>query len=503
MHEKGPSAFLLLTLPSATLTSPIAQKSGVLGVQCVTTPDDEVFLVLHLEDIEYPIDPATNISVFTTATGDRVYKFPPTESYSSYITLTVTKPLNAEALRDLETLEGLLTQYAANLQGSVLEQHEGTTVASPSSYTGTSDTPAAHNINREVPSDLRGRLVLVNQDNGDVVGEFDSKLKVNEDPQLGQKGHENDAVVIEIPDDTSGMSEEHPLQLFASAIPPDQQTWMTKGASVVSHAIAGGTNMLVTVISGASSSYIAHSKPVLPEPGKAPSRVAVFLSSEKTKKGISNVHAFTGQAVKVSAKTMGVIDSIITTTIGGKSEKPAASAKSAAPSINEKSGLPPPPYTPPISTSYAPYTSKGSSSLHVSTDGKPALPPRRSPSPSPIRGYSPSPTRGYTPSPSSTPPPALPPRNVGLIKRVILSADLILSTLEHSGKQLLDVSADSLGNIAGHRYGEAAGDNVRGMTGSARNVAVVYVDMRGIGRRALIKRVGKSYVKGKFSSSKK
>lgn len=224
---------MLLDLPSATLASPFARKSGTLGIQCVTTPDEEVFLVLHLDDIEYPIDPSSSITVTESPTKDRLYTFPETQSYAASITVTLARPANPDALRDVETFEALLTQYAAALRGAVLDQHEGLTESPITDYPIPTTSSGTHSIDRKQAQDLRGRLVLVNQDNGDVVGEFDSKLKVNEDPKLGEKGHENDAVVIEIPDDTSGMSEEHPLQLFASAIPPEQQNWMTKGATVV------------------------------------------------------------------------------------------------------------------------------------------------------------------------------------------------------------------------------------------------------------------------------
>lgn len=54
----------------------------------------------------------------------------------------------------------------------------------------------------------------------------------------------------------------------------------------------------------------------------------------------------------------------------------------------------------------------------------------------------------------------------------------------------------------GHRYGEAAGHNSEMMMGTARNVALVYVDLKGFGRKAILKTAGKEFVKGRFSSSK-
>jgi hypothetical protein len=35
------------------------------------------------------------------------------------------------------------------------------------------------------------------------------------------------------------------------------------------------------------------------------------------------------------------------------------------------------------------------------------------------------------------------------------------------------------------------------LTGTTKNVGLVYIDMRGIGRRALLRKVGKEYVKSR------
>lgn len=39
------------------------------------------------------------------------------------------------------------------------------------------------------------------------------------------------------------------------------------------------------------------------------------------------------------------------------------------------------------------------------------------------------------------------------------------------------------------------------LTGTAKNVGLVYVDMTGMGRRALLKRAGRTFVKARFSSN--
>lgn len=49
------------------------------------------------------------------------------------------------------------------------------------------------------------------------------------------------------------------------------------------------------------------------------------------------------------------------------------------------------------------------------------------------------------------------------------------------------------------RYGSHAGDMSRLAGNAVRNVSLVYVDLRGVGRRALLKRAGKAVARAQFS----
>lgn len=204
-------------------------------------------------------------------------------------------------------------------------------------------------------------------------------------------------------------------------------------------------------------------------------RALVFLTSDTTRKNLGRVHAVSGEAVKVSAKTVGVIDTMIRRAIGagpkrdkkaflraGNQVSPTTSTSSAG-STNSGGLAPPPPYT--------------------ATPGQvPALPARRSPSPAP---------------------PPLPSRErLSTKDKLLISADLILSTIDHSTRQLLDTSTQQLGRVVVHKYGDEAAESTALLTNTARNVGLVYVDIHGIGRRALLKRVGKTYIKTKLSSNK-
>ncbi|KAG5732746.1 hypothetical protein E4T56_gene16717 [Termitomyces sp. T112] len=510
----NPEAFLLLTLPDTAVSFSGVIQTGVLSLDCVTVQvpntssptDRDVYLVLRLGSIEIPLDP-TRIIQRTNGQGHRVYTiFDATESGSSDIVVSVALPSPPEAnsvfLEDLATFETILTQYVAEFRDAP----------------GATDTKAPATLHAKeligsgfpgAYGDLRGHLVVVNEKNGEVVAQFDkSTLNLKEDPQLHEHGHENDTVIIEVPDDRPGDEQDATaLQMFVRALPPDQQDWITKSATVVSHAISTTTNLLLTAITTASDYYISHSKPsphhsAFPSPAAGtspPPRALVFLTSERTRKGLAGVHAVSSQAVKVSSKTVSTIDSMIRRAMGSKPKQERLFSKPVDPSglsaTSSYPGISPPPFPPRApSPSYA-YLSPLPGSLNqpsLSADGKPPLPPRRSPSPAPLRTL---------PGASDKPTIVAPQPRVPLSKkeRILLSADLILSTIDHDTRRLLNTGTASISSIIGHKYGPEAAETSELLAGTARNAGLVYVDLRGIGRRAILKRAGKQFIKGRIS----
>jgi len=51
-----------------------------------------------------------------------------------------------------------------------------------------------------------------------------------------------------------------------------------------------------------------------------------------------------------------------------------------------------------------------------------------------------------------------------------------------------------------HKYGAEAAESSLLMAGTARNIGLVYIDMSGMGRRALLRRAGMSFVKSKVQN---
>ncbi|KAG7086475.1 hypothetical protein E1B28_002426 [Marasmius oreades] len=186
-------AFLLLSLPKCTIRTPTAPQTGTLDLECVTLPPSaqatfgrDVFLVFKLNELEIPVDPARTVSSNTGISNEREFVFHGTEKDPLVFTLAFNESVYSAGplAGDMKTFESVLSQYANFSQRSK-------TPATP---------PDAQKpiCVKDGDQDLRGRLIWRDEGTGEIVGELDRKVVVREDPNLQQKGHESDPVVIEI-----------------------------------------------------------------------------------------------------------------------------------------------------------------------------------------------------------------------------------------------------------------------------------------------------------------
>lgn len=484
-----PEAFVLITIPNSSLydSSTGYTDSGTLALECVTMSipealhDRDVYLVLRLNTSELPIDPARVVQR-RDGTESRIYTFQAIPQDPAELVLTIRLDRgDPQQQEDLDTFESILAQYVADLRGL------GQQPSAPQNLGSSGITRG--------DKDLRGHLVMVDEKTGEVVGEIEDRFRITEDPVMYEKGHENDPVIIDVPEVSTREDDANALEAFARIVPPDQHNWITKSASVVSHAISMTTSLLVTTITTASSFYVAHSTPSPHHPSSGPStragppppppRALVFLTSERTRKGLASVHAVSGEAVKVSSKTINLIDSMIRRTMGARPrrrERQDLSSTPASMGYLSPGGSPPPlpPRTPSPSGSTSRFALPSYDSV-VNGTKPPPLPTR--------------------PSSSSSPLPQAPPSLKLTTKdRVLLSLDLILSTIDDSARRVLDTGTQEIGKVVGHKYGPEAAHSSLLMAGTARNVGLVYVDLRGVGRRALVRRAGRTFVKAQMSS---
>ncbi len=265
-------SFVLLTLPNVSLSTATTYESGTLSLECLSesdaTPanlDSSVTLALHLNSHTFKLEPASPVSLVISPNGERTYAFEPAPSEkanfdsdkkSSTVKLTVHPPTveGQHVAEDIETLDHLLMQYA-DLSWSYDIPNPSLGAPPPLPARPVSSVPAHHqniqsNVETAKPVDdpgLRGCLVLMDESSGDVVGELPQSLHITEDPAL--VGKETGPVVLELHPDmydactgvkelgAEGTELQEAKEVFARAVPPEEQDWMMKSATLVRYVV--------------------------------------------------------------------------------------------------------------------------------------------------------------------------------------------------------------------------------------------------------------------------
>lgn len=186
--------------------------------------------------------------------------------------------------------------------------------------------------------------------------------------------------------------------------------------------------MLLSGITSASNYYIAHSTPGTPASTSGANSPVVPTTPSVTNSTLAKAHALSGQARAATAKTADVVGGMIRYAVGGKS-KPSSSSTtpSAYTSPPPRSPLPqgpPPPY--PVYTPKQ-HPQHAQDGLDNSLDAKLA-------------------------AGEPTDEPGGPRKPVRTIDRVIMSANLVLTTVDDSARRVFEVGSDRLGAVVGHKY---------------------------------------------------
>jgi spartin len=174
--------------------------------------------------------------------------------------------------------------------------------------------------------------------------------------------------------------------------------------------------LLLSGVNYATNYYIKHSEPSSKHSSPATSSSslattskasrsrpsvhgAVIVKNSKTRTALVQAHAISGTAVKISGKTIELVDSLIKKAVGAENSK------------SKPERLHPPVTRPPYMPQSNPgYTERG--------EGPPPLPPRL---------------------------------HLRKRDRIILSADLILSTIEESARQFLDAGQSDITQVLTHK----------------------------------------------------
>jgi spartin len=196
--------FLLLSIPQVTLTTSTSTYTDVLYLEFVTAPasgtslfpDRDTYLVLRVSDHEFAIDPSCEISI-SIQPHARIYIFHTTGAEGR---LEVAIPeLDTDGLaQDLDTFDHILNQYYAQLPSKGANETAYDVGAKVDAMEVPTPALAGEDGDFE---DMRGRLVVIDESDGRIIGELDDQLKIREDPTLNHGLSEDDPVILDLPPD--------------------------------------------------------------------------------------------------------------------------------------------------------------------------------------------------------------------------------------------------------------------------------------------------------------
>jgi spartin len=402
LTPSGPQTLSLLMVPT---NSPFADLSNTRGQN--EAPEEDFYLHLNLPpELDLPL-PATT----------QIYHQPP-RSYliprwdmgpdSGAFTRIEFPQLgtgpNSVTQEDIDTFETILAQCTAFLERAQ---------APPGSSKG---TVKAYN-----PQDYRpgegyagkggkgGEIVLVDEDNGSVVGELAEGANIVEDPAI-RPGSKDPVEITVSADgkriDVKPMTEDY---LSMARHPAYKDSSLVQNAAAASRLIVTGSTYLSNAMVSGAESYMKKAKPA--------DKPMTF--QPVTHDRVRKINTFTTGAANMSSKTLGSV-SKYAQTFGAK-------------------------------------------------------------------------VAGRKPNPDGTPKEAYKP---GLLNKSMIAFSTVADGLAHSGKTLLTTSGAAATATVGHKYGPEAQKITGDITGGIKNVGLVYIDVTGVSRRAVIQSVAKGMLVG-------
>lgn len=85
----------------------------------------------------------------------------------------------------------------------------------------------------------------------------------------------------------------------------------------------------------------------------------------------------------------------------------------------------------------------------------------------------------------------------GMLNKSLMAFNTVVDGIEQAGRNLLTGTSASATQVVGHRWGPEAGEVARNIGGGFKNVGLVYIDVTGVSRRAILKSVARGMVVGK------
>lgn len=317
---------------------------------------------------------------------------------------------------DVDTFETILAQCTAFLERvkPSVSMHFADKAYNPADY-----GPGGRYYDPDAKVPTRGQIVLVDEENGSVVGELGGDANVVEDPDL--KMGTKDPVEVQISKDGKRI-EVHPVSedyLRMARHPAYKDSSIVQNAATASRLIVTTSGHIGNMLTSSADKFTQKTTP-----NQKPLEFSPAAHDR-----VRKINSFTHSTARLSSKTVGRITDIAQNT-------------AAHVSGHRKNRM-----------------EKG-----FGDDGKPLEQDQYKP---------------------------------GLLNKSMIAFSTIADGIATSGKSLLTTGGAAASTVVGHKYGEQAGSMAADLAGGVKNVGLVYIDVAGVSRRAVIKSVAKGMVVGK------
>jgi spartin len=413
LTPSGPQTLSLLMVPT---NSPFAANSARSQNEA---PEEDFYLHLNLPpELDLPL-PATTQIYHQPPRSYLIPRWdlgPESHAFTRIEFPPIGKGSNSVTQEDVDTFETILAQCTAFLERAQAPSHDK----------GKGDVKAYNPQNYRpgegyVGAGGQGEVVLVDEENGSIVGELAEGAQVHADPAL-QQGSKNPVEIVVSPDgkriDIRPLEEDY---LDMARHPAYKDSGLVQNAAAASRLVVTGSSYLSNLMVSGAENFINKTKPN--------EKPMVFkpVTHERARK----INTFTTGVAGYSAKTVGQLTKYAQNAAAGMAGHKKTHAKS------------------------------------VNPDGTP--------------------NTNYKP---------------GLLNKSLIAFSTVADGISHSGKQLLTSGGAAASAAVGHKYGAEAGQITTNLAGGVKNVGLVYIDVTGVSRKAIIKSVAKGMVVGKVKDKK-
>jgi spartin len=429
LTPSGPQTLSLLMVPT---NSPFADLSNTRGQN--EAPEEDFYLHLNLPpELDLPL-PATTQIYHQPPRSYLIPRWdlgPESGAFTRIEFPAIGKTPGSVSQEDIDTFETILAQCTAFLERAQAPQHDKSKgglkqynpqdYAPGEAYAGSSKQP-------------HGEVVLVDEENGSVVGELAQGAQIIEDPRLKQGSkskhlrplraittHANtgsDPVEIVVSADGKKINI-RPLEddyLEMARHPAYKDSGLVQNSAAASRLIVTGSSYISNMIVQGAESFMQKTRPN--------DKPMVFQPA--THERVRKINTLTTGVAGASAKTVGQLTKYAQNAAAGLAGHKKTTHKSLNP------------------------------------DGTPK--------------------ENYKP---------------GLLNKSLIAFSTIADGISYSGKNILTHGGAAASAAVGHKYGAEAGSITSDLAGGVKNVGLVYIDVTGVSRRAIIKSVAKGMVVGK------